>query len=307
MFASVPDVISCGYRLGTFHVYCKQSLHESDDLLRENIKLVLEKNGISEFVLRYEPAEIRKCFNYSVGSEIVLDLMSTASLGVIGGYAWKGTDRKLCALTTRHTTDLFLESGSIFYVKKLSTLAPVNFGIVLQPREEAPQSLHPVDISAIRMHNHLVQDCETRFKSEDNRYVSSNPFPMVNREMLQGRQVHISRANAEPGLGIITTVDLHSVYSRHVIIEDLNSPEEDYEPQADLQQQNPFAREGESGSITVADNPDGDSVDVISMLEGFKVDRSDKKPFERKKYYSFCIEAGLNQLKDEQNEIFQLC
>lgn len=61
-----------------------------------------------------------------------------------------------------------------------------------------------------------------------------------------------------------------------MIIEDISSSDEDGETTARASQRWPFARDGDSGSIQCADNPEGDSVDVISISVGFSEDREQK-------------------------------
>lgn len=302
LFANIPDVLSCGYRLGTFHVYCKRGSAESNNNLHKQIKKILDKNNIFDFVLRFEPVTNRKFCNHGVGSKIGC---KNKALGVLGGFAFKGIDKKLCGITAWHVTEPVIQSGSDVQVLNHGTNEFINFGTVLQPTQLDVVSLRPVDISAILIYDHIASTCEIRFKSQSNVYVASHLFQTTNRAQLPGRIVHISRADSEPSVGKVTHVDLHDRKSRYVIIEDLASSDEDEDQDG---QQQPFAKQGDSGSISCADNPDGDSVDVISILSGSKGDNAENDPdSSRRKYYTFYVEEGLNQLHDEQGEDFKLC
>lgn len=294
--------MSCGYRLGTFHVYCKRGSSESNNDLQEQVKNILNKYNIYDFVLRFEPEEISKFCNHAVGSKFGFE---NKALGVIGGFAIKGMDRKLCGITAWHLTKPIIQSAGVVQVLSRGTNEFVNFGTVLQPTQFDALSLRPIDISAILIHDHMTSACEKRYKSKRNEFVSSNLFQMTNRAELQGRIVHISRADSAPGVGKVTHADLHGRDSHCVIIEDLGSSDEEDDQAA---QQQAFARRGDSGSIPCADNPDGGSVDVISILSGSKEDNAENDPNNtRKKYYTYFMEAGLKQLLDEQGEEFKLC
>lgn len=297
LFKTIPSATGCGYRYNTFQVWLDQNAECNENEITEKAKNILSAHGIENFVVCLGEKEWTKYCTYSVGSEIYTDTGSGNTyryiVGSLGGFAKMTPGEHLCLLTAKHVTvqrrdvNATPDNKTGVHTRIARALAPIN--------ANAPSNL---DIAACKVDEEAVRNCEKRFKDSDGYPIRSKLFTGIQLSTLSALDVHIWGAKSKPGKGRIS---VSKVYHRtdesmkvFIAIEEI--------PEAGVASEK-FAKEGDSGAIVCADDPDGKFVHVISMLMGGKMfDRDDRK----QKYMTFLLSEGLNQLSLQQNANFEI-
>jgi len=307
LFDKVPEVISCGYRFATFYIFVDEARTKPVDVLKKQIKDVLGKYNIADFVLRKTSASVTGYSNHTVGSEIVVvddPAEEKVIKATLGGFAARGEHKELCALTANHAT----EHSTTLIVRCQQTNTNVRLGSVLKTvnvSEQASQHEPCIDISATSIYPGRIKLCNTNFKTSQGEFVESELFKARTDEgqctmhTLVGTYIHLWGAGSNPGRGKITMTELHErERASRVIIEDIGTREGQR-----------LAKRGDSGSIVCADKPDGGTITAISMLTGAKSDSSTNcgADVEHIRYYTFLLEEGLDYLGKKHGTRFQLC
>ncbi|XP_052765768.1 uncharacterized protein LOC128207015 [Mya arenaria] len=291
VFDNVHNAVGCGYRLGSFNIFVKETeIEQYSEETIQDIRSVLKPYGITDFILRSDPKEVMMFSGCKVGSAI-----SAMGVGTLGGFARKGNET--CALIAKHV------AGEVTHLSLIDERNndEIVIGTILTPSVDTPLVDLPVDIAAATLNNVTT---DTLFKNSDKEPMQSRLFDFISGDIdfLEGLHVYIWGAKTNPGSGKITMAEfIRNTFTKCIAIEDLDPDEVDGD-------ENPqhFAKEGDSGSIVCADDMDGQCVHVISMLMGLKLNRATEKSIPRQ-YMSFYLQQGLTQLQHEHGEPFQLC
>ena len=90
------------YIRATFYIFVDEAQTKPVDVLKKQIKDVLGKYNIGNFVLRKTYASVTEYSNHAVGSEIVVvddPVEENVIKATLGGFAARDKHKELCALT----------------------------------------------------------------------------------------------------------------------------------------------------------------------------------------------------------------
>ncbi|XP_053402484.1 uncharacterized protein LOC128557892 [Mercenaria mercenaria] len=278
LYAIDASVKSCGYRFETLQVFVDDTCN---DEIKNKVRDVLRKNKIMNYDIVPSIGSFKPL--YKVGAKVQPN-QDRKSYGTVGGFA-KKNQKGLVALVSRHVAIHSSDSSVLLRNEHMKIRAKII------PETLPPQDSHDniLDISAVEIQPTDKEKCDTRFKTEDGDLTSGKESSYETRQ-LRSRHVHLWGGTTSPGLGIVTMPNIRDRDrdNTFIIVEDRQNADES------------FCKEGDSGSMVCADDIDGEGVEVISMLIGEDNDH-------RGKYATFRIDKGLDQLKRQTKDDFQLC
>ncbi|XP_060564302.1 uncharacterized protein LOC132723571 [Ruditapes philippinarum] len=295
-FLSVIGVTGCGYRFQILDVYISNKLTgEQRHIAEVQVQTIAEKHGIMEYKIRLEQKVITEFAEYEVGSTLTSRHDRSATLG---GFALKGERKDLSLLVARH----FADDGRPVYVCDENGKKCVFAHIM--PTNTEDERYATLDIAAGLVLQRERTKCLTMFKDHLGTPLASNLSSFENEadiEWLKGLPVHIWGASSSPGLGKIIIPDFYvEGMKRLVKIEDRHP--------VDKEEIVPFSKEGDSGAIVCADDPDGEKVHVVSMVSGSSnYEEKQQNPDIKGEYLSIRLKDGLMQLEKVHGDTFNLC
>ena len=277
-------------------IYTKNTITDEElHILEVQVQNIAQNNGITDFKFRKEQEEMTKFTEYEVGSTLTSRHDRSASLG---GFALKGKTEDLSLLVARH----FADDGKPIYVRDNEGKKRI-FAHIIEPSGTEKRNAS-LDIAAGLVLKKERSFCHTMFKDR-----CGTPLPsrlsMIEQaadiEWLKGLPVHIWGAKSSPGLGKILHPDFYvEGMKRLVKIQDMH-PEHNGEIV-------PFCKEGDSGAIVCADDPDGEDVHVVSMVSGSSnYIEKQSNPNIKGEYLSIRLKDGLLQLEEVHGDTFRLC
>jgi hypothetical protein len=258
------------------------------------VQTIADKHGINEFKIRLEQEVITEFAEYEVGSTLTSRQNRSASLG---GFALKGETKDLSLLVARH----FADDGKPVYVRDEKGNKCI-FAHIIPPNVH--ERFATLDIAAGLVLKKERSKCLTMFKDHCGTPLASELSSFENEaeiEWLKGLPVHIWGASSSPGLGKIIIPDFYvEGMKRLVKIEDRHP--------VDKEEIVPFSKEGDSGAIVCADDPDGEKVHVVSMVTGSSnYEEKQQNPDIKGEYLSIRLKDGLMQLEKVHGDTFNLC
>ncbi|XP_052242468.1 uncharacterized protein LOC127852554 [Dreissena polymorpha] len=185
----------------------------------------------------------------------------------------------LVALISRHVAYANMEMGIMHLL--------VNNKIIGHTDNIHPQTL--LDIIPIDIYENLIGDCNTRFKTEQNKFMHAQLIDKEHISTLMGTKVHIWGAVSSPGLGTLVDIDFKMTGGLCIKV-------------CDCINGKPFSYPGDSGAIVCASDSRGRNLYAIAMLigkyEGIKIQPT---------YMAVLLSEAFQKLKELYKSEFLLC
>lgn len=286
------------YAVGTVYDVVEVHVNKESDVLKEDIKLLLQKH---EFTYPYKvraitqsPKVMMADIQHEHGKLIKSphpDNLDKFREGTLGAFV-VAEDGTLYALTCAHVVNNPNKDEHDVYIQDRG-LRLRKFGKSLKKLTitTGDGQMPLIDIAAVRVNLDFLRQCIKRLK-DDNGVNRSSVIAQEPSEQLLKRFVYKYGAVSGFTKGIICSTDF-CVYDTDedkyvLLIESL--PADD---------NGPFGKGGDSGAVICTPAIDTDSIKVVSMLSGGDYKLADEDTQE--KFFSFLMKRGLQKLRDSSN------
>ncbi|XP_053383494.1 uncharacterized protein LOC128549845 [Mercenaria mercenaria] len=302
LFAISPTIKRMGYRYSKFRIYALEINDEENKTKRNNeIEEVLHRNGIFDYEiaqctknvkpLMYVGASVEARSDTSISVRTRRSSSSVRKRGTLGCFVnlkqgQRRSRSKQCAILARHVAE---HCNDLYHVsdgrdRKIGSIIPAT----------CVKEHGSLDIAAAEMHEQPDVD-GIRFKDSDRNLLPGrmHEYRGGDRIIRKGRKVYIWGATSNPGRGIITAPE--------IIIDGMKDPLIQIEDK-DENEGTHFAREGDSGAIVCADDPEEKCVHALAMVVG-----SSSASQTKREYLTIPLSRGLAQIQDQTGKHVELC
>ncbi|XP_053382515.1 uncharacterized protein LOC128549570 isoform X2 [Mercenaria mercenaria] len=306
----------CGYNLDTLYIFVSEKY--PSEKLKANIEKTMTELCIKNF--RIVSSHVDDYSNPASGSGVVVKTMKgneTISLsGTLAGFGRLERNESLVAIMSRHLAKCSMDRR--LYIQNEHGLNCVTGDIMNQlfqnPKavrnilrdengDSADTALVPagtsnedenqkiyVDMAFAYIDNNDEPVCDTMYRTDKGKPVAGRPCALDPKKLFR-LPVYIWGHATGLGHGIIAmskTFPVNDSGNHLLMIEDKKG--------------NTFCKEGDSGAMVCADDPDnyGDKVQLVSIVMGAVVG-------EKGKYQTVKIREGLEYIADEIGENISMC
>ncbi|XP_060580500.1 uncharacterized protein LOC132737250 isoform X2 [Ruditapes philippinarum] len=269
------SIESIGYHCSTLQV--NVNCNPISDELKRSVERIMESYSIKKYTI--VSSGVRDYLTCHVGKEVKIEYEKGKYFnGTLGGFATtsSGESERTWAILSRHVV-----KGSFDMKLYIANDEQTYIGKVMKEVKEETVDKQYLDIAAASLESEISFD--PRYITEEKVLVPGKRC-FYDADSLRGLNVHIKGASTELGLGTITIPEQIAVQNdnldeNHIIVEDRYGG-------------NAFCKEGDSGAIVCAENPDkyGEEVQLISMVIGENMNKKGS-------YTTVRLDKGLEELK----------